>query len=303
MHSTKFRDLLQDFKGEFHKKKNKRKLRENGDVTVEETKKRKLNKNTELSNSNTSVELGIQCELIQVYKKKGYNFFGEKISNAGTDNPGLTLSDSDDETIDARSKKVRFSSVTEERIIPNNDDTIQNAGHGIDNAAFDIKAKSPETKKHVKEKGAGMVNAAFTLNGQDESTYKKELEVRSGSIKAGGTSNICFNDVQETVENMQKSIETFQAEIENDLNKDKDLELCEADLTANNEILDDGCIKIGVKGIVLNEQSKYIKCDDINNPKSSIRKHLKKDFILEFKNTNLHQIFGYGIKLDTEHNE
>lgn len=161
-------------------------------------------------------------------------------------------------TILKRRKSVRFSDVTQEHIIPNNDDIRR------------------------------MSSVDFT-EGED------------------GIDNVCFDrqktEFDERIETISKDIESCQAQIENDINENKMKSVKMEDLMVGevgnpqgeDELLPDGNTKLKFKNANFSAHTPFYHLDKIG-PKKSYKHLIKGDIIVKFKNSNLHEIEGYGMK-------
>lgn len=155
-------------------------------------------------------------------------------------------------------KSVRFSDITEELIIPNNDEiksmetTYQN---GIDNENFDSR------QTHMSE----------------------------------------------NLETISKTLEMYQAEIENDINEQKVAtfeEIMVGDIgnpEGENEKLPDST-RLKFKYANVEERTPMYQLNK-TGPKKSYKHLIKGDIILKFNNTNLHEIKGYGTVKTKRHNK
>ncbi|XP_056639861.1 uncharacterized protein PF3D7_1120600-like [Diorhabda sublineata] len=159
-----------------------------------------------------------------------------------------------------RRKSVRFSDVTQELIIPNND----------------------ELKEMYKKK---------------DKSKKKDLD------------NINFDehniDLQENINTISKTLDNYQAEIENDMNEEKMKTVTTEDFMVGevgnpdgeNEQVIDG-VKLKFKYANMNTKTPFYMLESVGAKKSY--KHLiKGDILLTFKDSNLHKIKGYGVKNPT----
>ncbi|KAJ8982238.1 hypothetical protein NQ317_013540 [Molorchus minor] len=171
-----------------------------------------------------------------------------------------------------RRKSVRFSNVTQERIIPNNDDlkTMSNNEH------FDIDT--------------------LVSNGSLEDQTRSDY----------GVDNVAFdqhkNRLEENLDNISKTLDRYQAEIENDINEKKLEDFHMDDIVVGevgnphgtNEKLPDGTrLKFKYANFVSSVPSFHL---DKTGSKKSYRHLIKGDIVVKFKNTNLHQIEGYAVK-------
>ncbi|XP_060533676.1 G patch domain-containing protein 4 [Cylas formicarius] len=235
----------------------------------------------------------------------------------GLDNPALNLSDSIDDSCDlvlnivstpvtvkqtelsfaeslntqkttqvTRRKSVRFSDVTRERIIPTKeqlklmeDDSVEME----DNESFDIEGRLNDSTDnsrvfHVKKKKK-------TAHGLDNEAFDQEA-----------------NNLEENINSIADTLDQYQAEIENDMNEEKTKSLEVSDIMigevgnphGQNEKLPDGTVKLKFKNVKFGKNAKYVDC--MLGPKKPYKHLIKGDIILNFMETNLHEIEGYAAK-------
>ncbi|VEN48875.1 unnamed protein product [Callosobruchus maculatus] len=149
---------------------------------------------------------------------------------------------------------------------------------------------------------------------QDETPHsvRRKKSVRFSNVNqeviipnetTNGIDNQCFDEQKNMLdENMQfisKTLDRFEAEIENDLNEEKQLMIGEVgNPSGNDQKLPDGTVKLKFKHANLGSKTPMYHLDKTGAKKSY--KHLiKGDIVLHFKETNLHQIPGYGAKKET----
>ncbi|CAG9834211.1 unnamed protein product [Diabrotica balteata] len=154
------------------------------------------------------------------------------------------------------SRSVRFSDVTQEFIIPNNEE---------------LKEMSKKGKKKKK--------------GLDNFNFDKQK-----------------TSLDENVDTIARTLDDFQAEIENDINEEKTKVITEDDLMigevgnphGENEKLPEGT-KLKFKYANMETKSPFYMLNKVGAKKSY--KHLiKGDILVKFKNTNLHEVKGYATK-------
>nr|CAI5832675.1 unnamed protein product [Callosobruchus analis] len=120
---------------------------------------------------------------------------------------------------------------------------------------------------------------------------------------SNGIDNQCFDKQKSMLdENMQfisKTLDRFEAEIENDLNEEKQLMIGEVgNPSGNHQKLPDGTVKLKFRHADLQSKTPMYHLDKTGARKSY--KHLiKGDIVLHFKETNLHTIEGYAVKKET----
>ncbi|XP_076253818.1 uncharacterized protein LOC143192377 [Rhynchophorus ferrugineus] len=178
----------------------------------------------------------------------------------------------------SRRKSVRFSDVTRERIIPNKEDIHQSSfGEGSD--IIEIEGK---------------------LNDSAEIPVKKSKKHRMGLENNGF--DYQANSIEENITSITNTLDSYEAEIENDMNeaKLKAVELSEimvgevGNPDGENEALSDGSVKLKFKYAKFRKQPTYM--DALTGPKKSYKHLIKGDILLNFKQSNLHEISGYANK-------
>lgn len=198
-----------------------------------------------------------------------------------------------------RRKSVRFSNVNEERIIPNNDDLKEMANDQNKMDLFDINTKIIENslEEQAKKDGKnGIVNSGFDMRSIDKISF----------YASKGVENAAFNEnaiaIEESMMGIRKKLDNCQAEIENDINEAKDTKSNEeveeqmylGDIGSNKQ--DHEKTKNGVllafKRAKFGKDPKY--AGKHSGAKKSYKHLIKGDLHLNFKNTNLHKIDGYG---------
>ncbi|XP_072387575.1 uncharacterized protein [Diabrotica undecimpunctata] len=154
------------------------------------------------------------------------------------------------------SRSVRFSDVTQEFIIPNNEE---------------LKEMSKKGKKKKK--------------GLDNFNFDKQK-----------------TSLDENVDTIARTLDDFQAEIENDINEEKTKVITSDDFMigevgnphGENEKLAEGT-KLKFKYANMETKSPFYMLNKVGAKKSY--KHLiKGDILVKFKNTNLHEVKGYATK-------
>ncbi|KAJ8956330.1 hypothetical protein NQ318_015068 [Aromia moschata] len=171
-----------------------------------------------------------------------------------------------------RRKSVRFSDVTQELIIPNNDD-LRNLS--------DVESR----------------NELFDINAQVLNSSMEEQ-----SLNGNGLDNLAFdrrrNRLEENVESMAKTLDSCQAEVENDINERRLEELVVGEVGnphGENERLPDGTRLKFKYAHFATLRTPFYQLDKVG-AKKSYRHLIKGDIVVKFSNTNLHQIDGYGVK-------
>ncbi|KAG5888813.1 hypothetical protein JTB14_016015 [Gonioctena quinquepunctata] len=165
-----------------------------------------------------------------------------------------------------RRKSVRFSDVTQELIIPNNEE-LRELYENVDS----------EDKSKKKKRGVDNVN------------FDKQK-----------------TSMEENLDSISKTLERYQAEIENDINEGKLKTVTMEDIMVGevgnphgeNEKLPEGT-KLKFKYANLNSKTPLYHLDKVG-PKKAYKHLIKGDILLKFKDTNLHEIQGYGVRLKSE---
>ena len=103
---------------------------------------------------------------------------------------------------------------------------------------------------------------------------------------------------------ISRTIETYQAEVENDINERKDLEINEDDLVVGEFSNCDGENEKQSDGVLLRFKYASFKKDahwvvrynqSVNFAKKSYKHLIRGDIAVGFKESNLHEIKGYGL--------
>ncbi|KAJ8916508.1 hypothetical protein NQ315_000150 [Exocentrus adspersus] len=164
-----------------------------------------------------------------------------------------------------RRKTVRFSDVTRQKTIPNNDELRDTLNR----------------------------NELFEINTQ---VINRSLEEETKKRKLG---------VEENYNAFSKTIDRYEAEIENDINEKKLQTLSIEDIMVgdvgnphgDNERLPEGT-KLKFKYASVDAKTAFFHLDKTGAKKSY--KHLiKGDIVVGFRNTNLHEIKGYAVKANS----
>lgn len=234
----------------------------------------------------------------------------EEKENKGLDNPALNLETSIDESCDLllnvvstpvqpkeskqisenlsiqrvrkveRRKSVRFSDVTRERIIPNKE----------------------EMKNEVLDGSRDIVEFQGKLN--DSSDLSTFVPKKRAKKEAKGLENGAFDQyackIEETIDSMNEKLNNYQAEIENDMNEAKIKSVEIEDIMVGevgnpdgtDEILPDGTVKLKFKNASFKKRAKFM--ESLTGPKKSYTHLIKGDIVVGFKESNLHEIKGYG---------
>ncbi|CAG9772737.1 unnamed protein product [Ceutorhynchus assimilis] len=184
-----------------------------------------------------------------------------------------------------RRKSVRFSDVTRERIIPTKEE--------IHNETLDESRDILEIE--------GKLNDSAELSYIDKFIQKKKAKKRSK-----GVDNTAFdeqaNNIEENINSISKTLDNYQAEIENDINEAKMKSVEIADIMVGevgnpegeNEKLPDGTVKLKFKKAKFKSSIPFM--ENLTGAKKSYKHLIKGDIVMGFKETNLHEIAGYAIK-------
>jgi len=241
----------------------------------------------------------------------------EDNDNKGLDNPALKLNDSIEESYDlmlnivatpiqsiqdksiseqtssihkvkstnvVRRKSVRFSDVTRERIIPNKDE---------------IETETLDESRDIVEI-QGKLNDSSDLTHIDKFIQKKKSKKRNKGIENNAFDQQA-NSIEENVTALSKTLDTFQAEVENEINEAKMKSVEVEDIMVgevgnpdgNNELLPDGTVKLKFKHANFKRASRYM--ENLTGARRSYRHLIKGDIVMEFRETNLHEIDGYAV--------
>jgi len=257
-----------------------------------------------------------------IRKDKSKKKKSKKEENKGLDNPALNLNDSIDTVDDScdlmlniattpiitkepkntlnetisikkvngvkRRKSVRFSDVTRERIIPMKEELEQ---------------ETLEDSQEIVEI-EGKLNDSAQLSAIDKFIQKQKIKK---SKKRQGVDNSAFDkqvtSLEENITSISNTLDTYQAEIENDMNEAKLKSVEIGDImvgevgnpNGTNEILPDGTVKLKFKDAKFKKTASYL--DSLTGSKKSYKHLIKGDVIMKFKETNLHEIEGYAVKL------
>ncbi|XP_018573338.1 dual specificity protein kinase splB [Anoplophora glabripennis] len=191
-----------------------------------------------------------------------------------------------------RRKSVRFSDVTQERIIPNNEDLRNLSDTENRNELFKINTQ-------VINNSLEEQNISFDMSALDKFSYdskKKKLGIDNTAFDKHKT------NLEENLDSISKTIDRYQAEIENDINEKKLETITMEDVMVGevgnphgeHERLPEGT-KLKFKYANFISRTPFYHLDKTGAKKSY--KHLiKGDIVVGFKNTNLHEIQGYAAK-------
>ncbi|XP_050316050.1 uncharacterized protein LOC126750467 [Anthonomus grandis grandis] len=182
-----------------------------------------------------------------------------------------------------RRKSVRFSDVTRERIIPCKEE--------LENETLDDSRNIVELE--------GKLNDSADLSYIDKFIQKKKAK------KNKGLDNEAFDqqasNIEENITAISKTLDSYQAEIENDINENKAKALEVEDIMVGevgnpdgtNEKLSDGSVKLKFKYASFRKSAPYLQ--NLTGAKKSYKHLIKGDIVLDFKESNLHEIDGYAV--------
>lgn len=202
-----------------------------------------------------------------------------------------------------RRKSVRFSDMNEERIIPNNQELQLMSVER--NELFDINTKVIENGLEEEARKNGTLNSKFDMQSIDKKTfYEKSKPLKK---RKRGVENSAFDEqstkLQENIDDISKTIDMYQAQIENDINEAKtkinsveldELMVGEPGISeGDHEKVPEGAL-LKFHGVKFGKSPAYM--NSFTGPKKSYKHLIKGDVIVAFKESNLHEIYGYGVK-------
>ncbi|KAH1011428.1 hypothetical protein HUJ04_000801 [Dendroctonus ponderosae] len=182
-----------------------------------------------------------------------------------------------------RRKSVRFSDVTRERIIPSKEE---------------MQAEGLDCSRDIVE-FQGKLNDSSDLTYLDTFVPKKKSKKKAKGLENGAFDQYACN-IEETIDSMNENLNNYQAEIENDMNEAKMKSLEIEDIMigqvgnpdGTDEKLADGTVKLKFKNASFKKRAKFM--DSLTGPKKSYTHLIKGDIVVGFKESNLHEIKGYG---------
>ncbi|CAH0548766.1 unnamed protein product [Brassicogethes aeneus] len=192
-----------------------------------------------------------------------------------------------------RRKSVRFSDVNEERIIPNKEELQMMEER---NELFDINTRV--ISNGLKENGGN--EDSFDMSSIDRLSFYEQPKK-----KKKGLQNEAFNEdysIEENISEMAKTMDNFQAEIDNSINEEKlkTIELedimvgdVNGDNTGKHEKTAEGT-KLKFYRASFGKSISYF--NNQIGPKKSYKHLIKGDITVAFKNSNLHTIEGYATR-------
>ncbi|XP_045466788.1 interaptin-like [Harmonia axyridis] len=109
------------------------------------------------------------------------------------------------------------------------------------------------------------------------------------------------NRIEESLDTLNKQLDDYQAEVENDLNEAKMQVMVGevGDPDGENELLPNGDCKLKFKYANFGRMPPWMKKKNVFTARSSYRHLIKGDIVLMFKNSNMHDIKGYNEHLKT----
>ncbi|KAF2895306.1 hypothetical protein ILUMI_10861 [Ignelater luminosus] len=252
------------------------------------------------------------------------NTSSEKSLQNGIENPTLEILDCDimlnvtDEPVKTpvtpkaqkytpkhKTKTVRFSKTNQEFIIDNRspDDITKR------NELYDINTKVIEDGlRNLKKKNQHVEDCKFDIKSIDKLDFCNDTPLPKKNHL--GIDNKGFDiraqKVEESVNMITRTIDHYQAEVENGINESKlkrtrmNEEYMVGELNCSdgeNEVHDDG-VKLRFKYAKFNRiEPMWAKRNDAQTtlPKKSYKHLIRGDIIIGFKNSNLHEIPGYGM--------
>lgn len=165
-----------------------------------------------------------------------------------------------------------------------------------------------ELSRGLNAENHGFVNNGFDIRCVDKINFLDDrYEVKSSpSSEDGGIDNQAFNklknEIDENVESVSNRIETYQAEVENDINESKANNVIEDWLVGDvgsqidrNVKVEDG-LKLCFNQMHFRTPVPHYQITNVNRAKRSYRHLIRGDVTIAFKNSNLHEIKGYAVK-------
>ncbi|KAL3270739.1 hypothetical protein HHI36_021264 [Cryptolaemus montrouzieri] len=227
--------------------------------------------------ANDSVEHSENSTCLYEVKRK-------KKSKLGIENPGLDINTPSPK----KGKKVDEAAVNLE--MPVMDDEIM---LNVVSTPVTVRKeeKSVQRRKSVRFSN---INQSIFINGTDSPA---DLKKNGGDGIDNEACDRMGLEIEENIDSLSKQLDSYQAEVENDLNEAK-MEIMVGEMgdpNGENEILSNGDAKLKFKYANFGKIPPWLKKNNEVNARTSYRHLIKGDIILGFKNTNLHEIKGYGI--------
>lgn len=138
-------------------------------------------------------------------------------------------------------------------------------------------------------KNSGFLNSGFfDMKTIDRIDFRQEVK--------DGLANSGYDMVQESVDVYAQGIDAVQAEIENDINEKKVGFIGELESDKGyNESTPEG-VKLKYRLAKLHQSPSWLHRQSSSSAKKSYSHLIRGDIVLQFKNTNLHDIKGYAVK-------
>lgn len=168
--------------------------------------------------------------------------------------------------------------------------------------------RSSKRRKSVRFSGVNQEHLIPNRESLQETENRQDLFDINNSVIADGLVNSGFDAVatrlEENVESMQRTIENYQAEVENDINQAKltsTEQHCHIQMVGEvgsdgeNEKIEEGT-KLRFKHAKFGKLPPWANKSTDTGAKKSYRHLIKGDIIVHFKNTNLHEIEGYAAR-------
>lgn len=156
---------------------------------------------------------------------------------------------------------------------------------------YDINTTVLQDASKADVKNSGFLNNGFfDMKTIDRIDFRQEVK--------DGLANSGYDMVQESVDVYAQGIDAVQAEIENDINEKKVGFIGElASDNGNNESTPEG-VKLKYRLAKLHKSPSWLHRQSClsSSAKKSYSHLIQGDIILQFKNTNLHEIRGYAAK-------
>lgn len=275
-------------------------LEENPYEVKPNKKKKKKNNNLAIDNPSFSEQEEKPIDSINPYEVKSKKLKKKEVSDPGIANPALNLNDSknDDAVLENCDLILNVVSTPIVSEVPTNSTNTTKSLGTI------TKIENLRNRKSVRF--SDITQELIIPNNEElKEMYKKDKSKK----KKKGLDNLNFdkqqNNLDENVNTISKTLDNYQAEIENDMNEEKVKTVTVEDLmvgevgnpNGENEKLPDGT-KLKFKQANLDGKTAFYMLDKVG-PKKSYKHLIKGDILVKFKNTNLHQIRGYAVNNKT----
>ncbi|KAK4877949.1 hypothetical protein RN001_010455 [Aquatica leii] len=192
---------------------------------------------------------------------------------------------------------------------------IKKQKKGIDNPALEINPSPEQKPKKRKKTKCGIDNPSLDLDLVEEqqipcdfmmNVVEEPIPVPKQKIsKKKGCDNYGFDAkvqrIEENIGYISRSIETYQAEVENDINEIKDEDMYVGEFSGcdgENQKQKDGVLLRFKYASFTKDPHWTVKYNQtVNLAKKSYKHLIKGDIAVGFKESNLHEIKGYGYKI------